>query len=350
MGIIRKLIENRIVLHIVFCIVAAGSMLYLNSLGFSFSGIPAGTRGFGQYSGDFFILFCIYLGRWVTKKYWYDIIPSGKFFLFSIVCWVGLLVIWWGIIVIFYAPNAGFLEFSIGYGPFLTIAFTGGILIKLVRTSISNQIKNAKLAAEQSKSELGILQSHLSPHFLFNTLNNIYGISLTQKEKVPSLLLKLSELLRYSVYEAKEMFVPLKDEIEYIKNYIQFEKIRLGDRLELNDAIEEISDSNVRIAPMLLIIFIENAFKHAKDTTDQKMIVDFRLNVDGNSIFFTSRNSFNKEKSENNILNNNSGFGLASVTRRLDLLYPGEHVLKVENDNSCYYVELKLKIRQNEYI
>jgi hypothetical protein len=345
MGIIRKLIKNRIVLHLVFCFVVASSMLYLSSLGFSISGIPVSTRGAGQYPGYFFILFCIYLGRWITKKYWHDIIPSGKFFLFSIFCWIGILAIWWSIIVLFYAPNAGFLEFSIGYGPFLTIAFTGGILIKLIRTSITNQIKNAELAAEQSKSELRILQSQLSPHFLFNTLNNIYGISLTQKEKIPSLLLKLSELLRYSVYEAKEMFVPLKDEIAYIKNYIQFEKIRLGDRLELNDAIEEISDSRIKIVPMLLIIFIENSFKHAKGTKTEKMIIDFRLKVDGDSIFFTSKNSYDKGKSEKNILTINSGFGLDSAARRLGLIYPDEHVLKIKNDESYYYVELKLKIR-----
>src|SRR6185312_12112420 len=115
--------------------------------------------------------------------------------------------------------------------PLTLLAFSSGIIIKLLRISVRHQLTEAKAAASQSEDELRFLQNQLSPHFLFNTLNNMYGISLIQHEKIPGLLLKLSDLLRYSVYDAKELFVPLKNELAYIKDYIDFEKIRIGDKL-----------------------------------------------------------------------------------------------------------------------
>ena len=342
---VLKLIKNRIFLHILFCLSVFCCIRYINTLGFSITGLPRNNSALNQYFGSTCILISIYWGRWVSKNYWFKDTPQRKFYLFSLLFPVIIVVGWWTLIKLFFAPNAGFMELTIASGPFFIIAFFGGILIKLVRTSISREIRNAKSTAEQSKSELSILQSQLSPHFLFNTLNNLYGISLTQHEKIPSLLLKLSELLRYSVYGAKEMFVPLKDEIDYINNYIQFEKIRIGERLVLNNAIVENVDAGIRIAPMLLIIFIENAFKHAKDTTELQMFIDLTLKIKDDSIFFTSKNSYSSNKSENSITYKNSGFGLNSVTKRLELLYPDEYDLKIENTDLFYYVKLKLKIK-----
>lgn len=340
-----NLIKNRIFLHILFCLAVFCCIRYINALGFSITGLPRNNTALNQYFGYTYILISIYLGRGVSKNYWSKDTPQRKFYLYSLLFPVIIVAGWWIFMRLFFAPNAGFMELSIAYGPFFIIAFFSGMLIKLVRTSISREIQNAKSAAEQSKSELTILQSQLSPHFLFNTLNNLYGISLTQHEKIPSLLLKLSELLRYAVYDAKEMFVPLKDEIEYINNYIQFERIRIGERLVLNNAIVENVDTNIRIAPMLLIIFIENAFKHAKDTTELQMFIDLTLKINNDSILFTSKNSHSTIKSESRITHKNSGFGLSSVTKRLELLYPDEYDLKIENNELFYSVELKLKIK-----
>jgi LytS/YehU family sensor histidine kinase len=149
-----------------------------------------------------------------------------------------------------------------------------GIAVSLARQAIWMQVKEARIQQEQKESELRLLLSQLSPHFLFNTLNNIYGISLTQQQRVPQLLLKLSELLRYSVYETREAFIPLKNELLYLKNYIDFEKIQTGDRLALELAIQENADDQVRIAPMLLIVFVENAFKYSKATRRGEMLYD----------------------------------------------------------------------------
>jgi LytS/YehU family sensor histidine kinase len=160
---------------------------------------------------------------------------------------------------------------------------------------------------------------------------------------IPPLLLKLSELLRYSVYDAKELFVPLKDEVAYINNYIEFEKIRIGDRLVIKSTIDEIGE-NLKIAPMILIIFIENAFKHAKNSTDENIYIDMELKTFANSILFTVKNSYQVNE-EGGIAGKYSGFGLDNVQKRLALLYPNQYDLKLEANDGFYKVMLQLKIK-----
>lgn len=222
---------------------------------------------------------------------------------------------------------------------FFTCSFLIGMFIKLIR----HRIQTAEVTAANSQTELQLLQSQLSPHFLFNTLNNLYGLSITQHEKIPPLLLKLSDLLRYSVYDTKELFVPLKDELAYINNYIDFEKIRIGERLVLTTAIEDVASTEIKIAPMLLIVFIENAFKHAKNTADDYIFIDITLKIWGNSILFSVKNSHDNTQDESNVLNKNSGFGLASVRKRLELLYAHTYDLKVVDEGGFYHAMLQVK-------
>ncbi|WP_221394560.1 sensor histidine kinase [Dyadobacter sp. NIV53] len=229
--------------------------------------------------------------------------------------------------------------------PFLAASVALGIFVKLARSIGQNKLKEAQTDAAQSQSELHLLQSQLSPHFLFNTLNNLYGLSITQHEKIPPLLLRLSDLLRYSVYNSNEIYVPLNEELAYIENYIEFEKIRIGDRLELTTNIEKISDSSIKIAPMVLIVFIENAFKHSKNTADDKIYIDMSLKIWGNSVLFYIKNSQNKAAQESSIINKSSGFGLVNVNKRLHLLYPKQHELEIENEETSYIVNLRLKIK-----
>lgn len=229
--------------------------------------------------------------------------------------------------------------------PFLTIGLCAGALIKLFRMSTRKELEAAKTQAAQSQSELHMLQSQLSPHFLFNTLNNMYGLSITQHEKIPPLILKLSDLLRYSVYEATETYVPLQDELAYIQNYIDFEQLRIGDRLELKTDIESIAGSDIRIAPMLLIVFIENAFKHSKNTAEPKIFIEIRLKIWGNSILFYLKNSHSRSATNEPTVEKHSGFGLPNVRKRLQLLYPNQHDLVIENEATHYTVNLRLNLR-----
>lgn len=226
--------------------------------------------------------------------------------------------------------------------PYIVLGLTLGMFIKLLRIN-QYRLQEAKASSAHSKSELQLLQSQLSPHFLFNTLNNLYGISLTRHEKIPPLLLKLSELLRYSVYEAKELFVPLKDEISYINNYIDFEKIRIGERLIINASLDQI-DQTIKIAPMLLIVFIENAFKHSKNSTDKNIHVDIELKTWANSILFSVKNSYQLNE-ETTIQDKYSGLGLDNARKRLDLLYPNRYDLKVDCQDGFYQIMLQLKVK-----
>lgn len=228
--------------------------------------------------------------------------------------------------------------------PMMIIGLTLGVAIKAVHSISQKQLRDAQSQAAHSKSELHVLQSQLSPHFLFNTLNNLYGLSISDHQKIPALLLKLSELLRYSVYDINELYVPLKAEIAYIRNYIDFEKLRLGDRLTFNAAIEETGDSNVRLAPMLLIVFIENAFKHSKNTIASEIFIDIQLKLWADSILFSVRNTYGLEDQQHNALNKSNGMGLPNVQKRLQLLYPDSHALKMYRDEKYHYVDLRLKI------
>jgi sensor histidine kinase YesM len=227
--------------------------------------------------------------------------------------------------------------------PLLFIATSAtGMLIKMVRAKVKLELQTAHISAAHSQTELHLLQEQLSPHFLFNTLNNLYGISLSQHEKIPALLLKLSELLRYSVYDAKEPYVLLKDEVAYLNNYIEFEKIRIGEKLNLTVEIEEVASNKVRIAPMLLIVFLENAFKHSKNTIESKIHIYIGLKVWGNSILFSVKNSYNSSARRAESFQGSSGLGLVNVRKRLELLYPNGYDLKIEDENDFYTVMLRV--------
>ena len=228
---------------------------------------------------------------------------------------------------------------------FVVLWINLGVFSKLLEQQVNNRIKVAELNAANSKSELQLLQSQLSPHFLFNTLNNLYGISLTEHEKIPSLLLKLSELLRYSVYSTSDLYVPLQDEIDYLDNYIAFERIRLGQRLNLVYEVESSPDKSIKIAPMLLIVFVENAFKHAKNTHDKQIFINISLKTWGNALLFSVKNSHAKANPKTDLCDDTNGFGLVSVQKRLALLYKQAHDLSITETEKEYLVMLRLDIK-----
>lgn len=232
-----------------------------------------------------------------------------------------------------------FLVFVLAILMFFLESILLGLIIKLIRDKVYRQLNTAETSAATSHSELALLQSQLSPHFLFNTLNNLYGISMHEHAKLPPLLLKLSELLRYSVYGAKEMYVPLKDEIVYIKNYIDFERLRIGERLDLKLELDEFENSTIKIAPMMLIVFVENAFKHSKNTQDERIFVEIGLKLWGNSILFRVKNSCNKQQNNEAQM---GGLGLENVKKRLKLLYPNMHDLAIKETAETFEIKLRL--------
>jgi len=191
------------------------------------------------------------------------------------------------------------------------------------------------LESKKSKAELALLKSQINPHFFFNTLNNLYGLTVEKSDDAPNVVLKLSDMMRYTIYMGKEDLVPLKDEIEYLNNYIELHKIRYQKKVDIQFSHSDISDH--QIAPLLYIIALENAFKHGVEKLTENAYIHINISTDVGSIRFEIENNFEKSETECN-----SGIGLDNLKQRLQLLYPKKHQLTIENSDSVYKLYLKL--------
>jgi two-component system, LytTR family, sensor histidine kinase AlgZ len=202
--------------------------------------------------------------------------------------------------------------------------------------SMKREIQNEKLTAE-----LNFLKAQINPHFLFNTLNNLYYLAYSKSENTTEVIAKLSQVMRYMIYDSNYERVLLQKEIEYMRNYIDLERIRLNDQIPINFTVEGSTD-DVMVAPLILMTFLENAFKHGVTTT-AKAWVNISIRVAGNELNYVVENS----KIEKAMIDNGgkSGIGLANVKRRLDLVYPGQYSIQVDDDEARYYIELKIKVR-----
>jgi sensor histidine kinase YesM len=196
----------------------------------------------------------------------------------------------------------------------------------------------------QMQSELEQLKAQISPHFLFNTMNNFYGLAVEKSEKLPELMVRLSELLRYSLYETNNRKVPILSEITYLKNYIELEKIRLEDTLDYEFNLKIETNEKIEIAPLIFIVFVENAFKHAKNVEDDvvKIKIDLTIFKD-NKLTFTIKN--NCLTNTTAIDYNKNGIGLENVRKRLEALYPNDlHTLTVEKLHNLFQVKLDINL------
>jgi sensor histidine kinase YesM len=338
----KKIVSSKIFVHTGFCMAVIALSWF--AIHFYIGDMRSNEAQLG-YIATLYFFICVYTGHWLCQT-WLLKNKFGLFLLYAILACI-ILIVAGGLLVQarFHLHNRSFTDFLLRISPFFVISLVIGIFLKLARSALQKQVQDAKASAEQKQSELNLLQSQLSPHFLFNTLNNMYGLSISQQDKIPGLLLKLSDLLRYSVYTTKELFVPLTEELTYIRNYIDFEKIRIGDRLVLTTAIEDTADTTIKIAPMVLIVFIENAFKHARDTLDQKIHIDIALKIVDNFIAFAVKNSHQIIRYAGKSEEDKSGLGLVNTIKRLELLYPSEYALEQQNEEKFYSVALRLKVK-----
>lgn len=192
--------------------------------------------------------------------------------------------------------------------------------------------------------ELENLKAQISPHFLFNTMNNFYGLAVTNSKKLPDLMIRLSDLLRYSLYETQQEKVPLNDEIDYLKNYIELEKIRLEDNLDIAFTVDAKTSEMYQIAPLLFIVFIENAFKHAKSAVDEAVFIAIRMEVSDKGILTLDvKNNYNTNAPKSAA--SEKGIGLENAKKRLSFIYPDEkHALSIHQDERFYHVSLKVDL------
>ena len=201
-----------------------------------------------------------------------------------------------------------------------------------VNEKVRKNLENEKLSAE-----LSFLKSQINPHFLFNSLNNIYSLAYQHSEKTPEAILKLSEMMRYMLQESNEVKVELSKEIRYLENYIELQKLRFKDGAYVSMKIEG-DDMEQRIVPLILIAFVENAFKHGVASDPENPITILVNTWPGHLKFNVS----NKKSVQNK--DQASGIGLSNVKRRLDLLYPGRYVLEVYEEKDLYNCKLELDL------
>ncbi|MNK23525.1 Sensor histidine kinase YehU [compost metagenome] len=192
----------------------------------------------------------------------------------------------------------------------------------------------SKMKNERTKAELMFLKSQVSPHFFFNTLNNLYGLVAKDPKKSQELILKLSDMMRYSIYEGEKETVTIQEEIIFLKNYIELHKMRYHKEISV-DFICAV-DENRKVVPLLFIIFLENAFKHGVENLRRNTYIKMNLSTSKNEIYFTIENNYEE-------VENQSGIGLKNLKRRLELIYPNQHELTFSITENVYQAQLILK-------
>jgi sensor histidine kinase YesM len=263
----------------------------------------------------------IVLFTWINENFfqdWSKYILPGYFFISYFT--------WW--------------EISLFYLVYLAVT----CLLKLSKSWFAiSELQRRLLATEKEKVqiELKALKAQINPHFFFNTLNGIYSMSLARDERLPATVLQLSQLMRYFLYESASDLVPLEKEWQIFQDYIALQKIRSASNLNLQQEVEgEIRDQ--QIAPMLLVTFLENAFKHGAPVSKEKSVIRILLRVHQNDFNFRIENTVGQvDDIEQGIW---KGMGLENVRRRLSLLYPGRHTLDIQESNNQFVVNLHLQL------
>jgi len=284
-----------------------------------------------------------------TKKYGGFVL--FVFYTFVVSVWLELFISLWVFIFITNYQSekmnpSSFDGLLLMVGLYFVIIFA--VAIKLVRHSFLIQKKNIELNNRRfetelklREAELKLLKAQIHPHFLFNTLNNLYGLTLEKSAEAPQLVLRLSEMLDYILYRCNEKRVFLSEEIKNLKNYIEIEKVRYSKKLRLNAELPE-ETGELKIAPLILLPFMENAFKHGAGNFAGTPFIDFSMTLKKNKLEIILKNSKGQEKHKNS--HASSGIGLKNVKKRLDLLYPEKHILNIENKNDLFSVNLILEL------
>ncbi len=222
--------------------------------------------------------------------------------------------------------------------PPLFICLLGSSFI--ATSSYARKKEKEAILQEKSKleTELKFLKSQINPHFLFNTLHNIYTLTVLQSQEAPEQLLKLSDLLRYMVYDSNEERVPLNREIEYLNNFLSLAQLKDSKGLDIRFDLD-LENTDLAIAPLLFIPFVENAFKHSQFEDLDKGFIHISIKSSQHIVCLSVENSFPKSEFKKDLV---GGIGLANVKQRLNLLYPKKHKLEINDNESTFGVTLEL--------
>ena len=237
------------------------------------------------------------------------------------------------------ASFPGILNNLLGAMP--TITILAGFKFAWDALTKQRQVEELKMAVKES--ELQYLKSQVNPHFLFNNLNNLYAYALEQSPKTTEIILELSEVLRYMLYECKEKYVPLVREVEQLGYLVNLSRLQLEDRGTVSFNVGELP-AGYQIAPLLLPVFVENAFKHSMSSQTEQ--IEIRINIsmdDSGQLHFVCENTYSAQSNTGGI---EGGIGLENVMKRLELLYPGAHQLDIDEGVDQFKVSLRLKLNK----
>jgi LytS/YehU family sensor histidine kinase len=244
---------------------------------------------------------------------------------------IALVVI--GFVIVLFNDTLGKKE---GFVEFLFLYFIA-IIVTVAHWLFVNIKAIVKLKNEKTKTELMHLQSQVNPHFFFNMLNNLYGLVDKDSDKAKKLILKLSDMMRYSIYEGQKDHVTLQQEIDFIQNYIELHKMRYHKEIDIQFDID-IDDENLKLMPLLFIILVENAFKHGVEVLRKDAFVHLSVVSTKTEVTLKIANNFDMEAQSD------TGIGLENLTRRLELVYPKKHEFSNSIENDRYNATLTLKL------
>jgi len=211
------------------------------------------------------------------------------------------------------------------------------LIFSLIRKVQVQDVNARQLSKEKSDTEIQLLKAQINPHFIFNSMNNIYSLAYSKSEQTPEAILKLSEMMRYVYYDCNRDEVTLGAELEYIRNYIAFQQMKSPHKQNIILGSEGI-DESFRIAPMLFIPFVENSFKYSKIEDVKEAKVEIMLSTEQGDLSF---NICNTHPDDGKVPG--SGMGIENVRNRLELTYPGRSSLKIKDENNLFEVEMKIR-------
>lgn len=216
------------------------------------------------------------------------------------------------------------------------IAFSS---VSFLRFAFANEYKKRALEKQNYQLQIDALKAQLNPHFLFNTLNSIYGMSLLENKETPQYILRMSDMMRYVLYESNDEKVSLEKEVTFIENYLLMESKRYAN-MKLHFSAQNIDD-NTEIAPLILLPFVENAVKHGAHLVKENTVVNCRIVLDNGKLFFGLENDVSSEMQQSSIFN---GVGIKNVKARLELYYEGKYDLKILDKEDKYVVDLSIEL------
>jgi len=216
------------------------------------------------------------------------------------------------------------------------------VSVKLIKERFEEKNRQEVLQKEKVTAELNFMKAQIHPHFLFNTLNNLYVLTLQKSDKASETVLKLSEMLDYMLYKCNSNRVAIAEEVQLIKNYINLEQLRYGDRLEVVFKLD-IDADQTQIAPLILVSLIENAFKHGASgaVVAPKIAIEFK--VKNNELQFSIYNT-KPSQAQNDETNFKKGIGLKNIKNQLALIYPEKHFIEIKETKESYLVNLNIKL------